>query len=144
MIRQAAKEDLSAVLALYQHLKSDVDQEVNAQNSDVFAAILADPNHYLIVLEEDGMLVASCVLVIIPNLTRMNRPYGLIENVVTHAAHRGKGHAKAVLEYAKACAVRENCYKIMLMTGAKQAHVHHLYESAGYNSLDKIAYIQWL
>ena len=39
----------------------------------------------------DGQLVASCNLAVIPNLTRGGRAYGVIENVITDAAHRGQG-----------------------------------------------------
>jgi len=68
----------------------------------------------------------------------------LIENVVTREEDRGKGYASACLEYAKQIAKEENCYKMMLLTGSKNASIRNFYKGAGYNSEDKTAYIQWL
>ncbi len=67
-----------------------------------------------------------------------------IENVVTHADHRGKGYAGECLAYAKKIAEQENCYKRMLLTGSKKLETLHFYEKAGYNSSDKTAFIQWI
>ena len=94
--------------------------------------------------EEDGKLVSSCVCVVIPNLTHNQRPYALIENVVTDEAYRRKGLATACLNYAKKIAMKEDCYKIMLLTGAKEEATLRFYEQAGYNRKDKTAFIQWL
>ncbi len=89
-------------------------------------------------------IVSSCVCVIIPNLTRDQRPYAFIENVITDAAYRKKGLATACLNYARDLAVKENCYKLMLLTGAKEESTLRFYEQAGYNRKDKTAFIQWL
>jgi GNAT superfamily N-acetyltransferase len=105
---------------------------------------LQDENHHLIVCEEDGRIVSSCVCVVILNLTRNARPYALIENVVTHPDYRQRGLASACLDYAKQIAQKENCYKIMLLTGAKDEATLNFYRKAGYNSSDKTAFIQWL
>ena len=94
--------------------------------------------------EIDGKIVASCVCVIIPNLTRSIRPYAFIENVVTHSDYRGKGYATEVLNYAKNIAENTNCYKMMLLTGSKKETTLNFYSNAGYNSTDKKAFIQWL
>ena len=101
-----------------------------------------DENHHLIVCEEDGRIVSSCVCVVIPNLTRNVRPYALIENVVTHPDYRKRGLASACLEYARQIAQKENCYKIMLLTGAKDEATLHFYRQAGFNSSEKTAFIQ--
>ena len=106
--------------------------------------IIEDPNHHLIVKEIDGQIVSSCVCVIIPNLTRNVRPYAFVENVVTHANHRGKGYASECLDFARKIAEQENCYKMMLLTGSKNPKTLHFYEKAGYNSSDKTAFIQWI
>lgn len=77
-------------------------------------------------------------------LTRNIRSYAFIENVVTHVNFRGKGYASECLNYAKEIAKKENCYKMMLLTGAKKEKTLEFYENAGYNSTDKTAFIQWL
>ena len=101
-------------------------------------------NHHIIIKEVDGKIVSSCVCVIIPNLTRGVRPYAFVENVVTHKDYRGRGYASECLAFAKQIAEKENCYKMMLLTGSKKESTLKFYEAAGYNSTDKTAFIQWL
>lgn len=144
MIREAEPGDLNALLELYMFLHEDSIPEDNEHLRSTWSQIIGDPNHHIIVDEEDGQIVSSCVCVIIPNLTRGVRPYAFIENVVTHEAYRGCGLAGKCLNYARQIAIRENCYKMMLLTGSKKPETLHFYEKAGYNSSDKTAFIQWL
>ena len=97
-----------------------------------------------IVCEIDGKIVASCVCVIIPNLTRNVRPYAFVENVVTHGEYRKKGYATDCLNFAKKIAEENHCYKMMLLTGSKEESTLNFYRNAGYNSSDKTAFIQWI
>ncbi|SCY71771.1 GNAT family N-acetyltransferase [Butyrivibrio sp. INlla14] len=144
MVREAIKEDLDKILSLYLYLHEEAIPDKDEHLKGVWDQIIEDSNHHLIVNEVDGAIVSSCVCVIIPNLTRNVRPYAFVENVVTHADHRGKGYAVQCLEYAKQIAEKENCYKMMLLTGSKKPETLHFYEKAGYNSSDKTAFIQWL
>lgn len=144
MIREAESEDLNALLELYLFLHEDSIPEDNEHLRSTWAQIIGDPNHHIIVDEEDGKIVSSCVCVIIPNLTRGVRPYAFIENVVTHEAYRGRGLAGKCLDYAKQIAIRENCYKMMLLTGSKRPSTLHFYEKAGYDSTTKTAFYQKL
>lgn len=144
MIREAKNEDLPQILELYLHLHETTVPGESEELRRAWQRIMADENHHLIVCEEDGIIVSSCVCVIIPNLTRGVRPYAFVENVVTHAAFRGKGYATACLNYAKELAQKENCYKMMLLTGSKSPKTLAFYQNAGYNSTDKTAFIQWL
>ena len=142
MIRLAEKGDLRALLELYTHL---YDQKMPDELPEaLWDEILADPSQHVIVMEQDGLLVSTCVLVIIPNLTHNQTPYALIEMVVTHAAYRKRGYASAVLDLAREIAVRQGCYKIMLMTGCKDEATLRFYENAGYNREDKTGFVQWL
>ena len=144
MIREAAEGDLNAILELYLFLHEESIPETDDHLKKTWNKIINDPDHHLIVCEIDGKIVSSCVCVIIPNLTRNVRPYAFIENVVTHADYRGNGYAGECLAYAKQIAIRENCYKMMLLTGSSKPETHRFYEKAGFNSTDKTAFIQWL
>lgn len=144
MVREVKETDLDELLTLYLDLHEHAIPEMTAHLSQVWRTVLEDKNHHIIVKESDGKILSSCVCVIIPNLTRNVRPYAFVENVVTHRDHRRKGYATQCLQYAKEIALRENCYKIMLLTGAKEAATLNFYRSAGYNSTDKTAFIQWL
>ena len=144
MVREAKREELGALLELYLFLHEDSIPEMNSHLEETWEQIIGDMNHHLIVCEVDGKIVSSCVCVIIPNLTRNVRPYAFVENVVTHADHRGKGYAGKCLDFVKKIAEQENCYKMMLLTGSKSQETLSFYEKAGYNSSDKTAFIQWI
>lgn len=144
MVREAKPGDLQELLELYLFLHETSIPAPSAHLSAVWENILQDANHHLIVNEVDGKIVSSCVCVVIPNLTRGVRPYAFVENVVTHADYRGRGYATQCLDYAKAVAEEQNCYKMMLLTGSKEQKTLDFYTRAGYNSADKTAFIQWL
>ena len=144
MIREANRDDLKSLLELYLFLHENSIPEDTQNLRDTWTKILEDENYHLILNEIEGEIVSSCVCVIIPNLTRNVCPYALIENVVTHEKYRKKGYARECLNYAKALAEKNGCYKIMLMSGSKNEDTLRFYENAGYNSKDKKAFIQWI
>jgi GNAT superfamily N-acetyltransferase len=131
-IRAARASDLEGLLKLYPHLNpadeeisldlaaSRLDQIKQLPGSAVLLGLLGDD------------LVASCTLIVIPNLTRGGKPYALIENVVTNALHRGRGYGTSILRAAVEAAWKAGCYKVMLMTGSKQPSTLKFYENAGF------------
>ena len=144
MIREIQRSDLKGLLELYMQLHDNPMPEESPELLKKWNRILDDKDHHIIVAEEDGRIVSSCVCVIIPNLTHEQRPYAFVENVITDEVYRGKGLATKCLEYAKDIAFKENCYKMMLLTGSKNPGTLDFYRNAGYNSEDKTAFIQWL
>ena len=144
MIREISEQDLKGLLTLYMQLHDNPMPESTQELNDLWKQILNDKNHHIIVAEEDGKIVSSCVCVIIPNLTHSQRPYAFIENVITDENYRKRGLATDCLNYAKEIAQKENSYKLMLLTGSKKESTLKFYEQAGYNRNDKTAFIQWI
>ena len=144
MIREIMESDYVGLMKLYMQLHNNPFPEKGNSMAELWNRILKDKDHHIIVAQEDGEIVSSCVCVIIPNLTHDQRPYALIENVITHEAYRKKGLATACLNYAREIAEKENCYKMMLRTGSKEESTLKFYEKAGYNRNDKTGYIQWI
>lgn len=118
--------------------------EKTSEIMELWNRILKDKEHHIIIAEEEGKIVSSCVCVIIPNLTHNQSPYAFIENVITDKDYRNKGLATACLNYAKEIAIKEKCYKLMILTGSKKESTLNFYERAGYNKNDKTAFIQWI
>ncbi len=141
-IRLIKASELNDLLALYAHLHSADDPPPEAHVLlSVWQELLANPRYRYFGAYVGGQMVASCNLTVIPNLTRGCRPYGVIENVVTHAEHRQHGHGKAVLRHALAQAWSVGCYKVMLLTGRKDPATLRFYESAGFDPHGKQAFI---
>ena len=140
-IREINKSELQGLLALYQHLHASDDPfpDSNAVN-EVWGQINSDDSLRYFGLYDSGHLVSSCTISIIPNLTRGCRPYGVIENVVTHGEFRRKGYGRAVLQHTLAHAWMSKCYKVMLLTGRMDEETYLFYESAGYERGKKQAF----
>ncbi len=144
MIREARKDDFDGLMKLYTQLHNNSIPEKTSDILELWNNIIDDKNHHIIVAEEDKQIVSSCVCVIILNLTHNQQPYAVIENVITDERYRKKGLATQCLNYAKEIALKENCYKLMLLTGAKKESTLNFYRKAGYNSNDKTAFVQWI
>jgi len=144
MVREAQQSELGELLELYLDLHENSVPPIDLRALSVWQKIMDDENHHIIVNIQGGRIVSSCVCVIIPNLTRGIRPYAFIENVVTRENHRGRGFATECLDFAREIAKRENCYKMMLLTGSKSESTLEFYKRAGYNCTDKTAFIRWL
>jgi len=142
IIRHLVSSDLDDLVALYEHLhRADDPVPERSILESAWEELMSSRRYRYYGGFQNGELVSSCVLTIIPNLTRGCRPYGLIENVVTHVRHRRRGYGKAILNRALAEAWAENCYKVMLMTGRKDDATLRFYRSAGFDANDKQAFI---
>lgn len=141
-VRPIKYDELESLLALYKYLiPDDPKLEIDTTIEKHWNEILTDPNYFYLVVEEDEMLVSSCNLIIIKNLTRSARPYGIIENVVTHPDYRNKGYGTAILKKSIEIAQENNCYKVILTTSRKDEDTLRFYENAGFDRREKTAFI---
>src|SRR5438270_2299391 len=90
-IRAAIHGDLHRLLELYKFLnpRDPIPDETKLRNA--WRDLLGSKVTTTFVAELGNTLLATCTLTIVPNLTRGVRPYAIIENVVTHSAHRRAG-----------------------------------------------------
>jgi GNAT superfamily N-acetyltransferase len=144
-IREALISDVEGLQELYLKYLTP-NPPVETQNKENWISLLEkliqDKYYHLIVGVEGGKIVSSVTLIIIRNLTHNLRPYSIIENVVTHCDYRNRGYASQLLEYASLIAERENCYKIMLMTGSKKESTLNFYKSNGFEMGVKTGFIK--
>ena len=130
--RDASTNDAEALLTLYDFLSSDNERcSLELAKANISKICRIDGSAVLLG-EINGEALTTCTLIVVPNLSRGGRPYAIIENVVTHPDHRGKGLGKAVLDMACERAWRHDCYKVMLSTGSTRPATLSFYESAGF------------
>ncbi len=131
-IRPAVLADLSTLQALYRHLNhGDPDMDGDAARTR-FRQMLDHPGMTVLAAFDGDTAVSSVTLIVIPNLTRGGAPYALIENVVTHAAYRKRGLARALIDRAAALAWETGCYKVMLLTGSQDPATLRFYAGCGF------------
>jgi GNAT superfamily N-acetyltransferase len=144
-VRPIEREELYELLDLYEHLHESGNLPLprDRQLDALWESILSNPLLHYLVGEIDGRPVSSCTLTIVPNLTRGARPYGLIENVVTHRDYRMRGFATQVLQHALQVAWDHHCYKVMLLTGSKKESTLRFYEGASFKRGIKTGFIAY-
>jgi GNAT superfamily N-acetyltransferase len=141
ILRRAITSDLAPLQDPYFHL-NPLRPVLPAEAAErIFDRILTSPDCHLFVCRLGEALVASCMLATVPNLMRGGRPHALLENVITHPAHRRQGHGRAVIEAALAAAWHEGTHHVLLMSGRKDPGVRLFYESCGFELGIKAGYV---
>jgi GNAT superfamily N-acetyltransferase len=144
-VRLIKFEELSGLLDLYKFLNpDDPDMRGTEYIKELWKEVFNEPNRFYYVIEEDRIIVSSCTFMIIANLTRGGKPFGFIENVVTHPDYRNRGFSTAILHKAVETARQNNCYKVMLLTGRKEESTLRFYENAGFQKGEKTGFIMRL
>lgn len=135
IIREATGKDVFDLKELYfVYLTKWPPKE--EQNMEQWAQMLEDfrkkDSFYILVVEDEGKVVSSVQLAIIPSLTHNVRSFAIVENVVTHENYRNKGYASALLQKAAEIAKNHNCYKLSLETGSNRESTLNFYKKNGF------------
>ena len=141
-IREARNDDLPGLLDLYKHLHAVDDPLPHSEAlAETWDEMRNSPSVQCIVADDQGKVVSSCVVAIVPNLTRGARPFAVVENVVTHSDYRKQGLGQAVVNKAIAIARSHNCHKVILLSNHERREAHHLYEKLGFKDNHSKGYV---
>ena len=133
------ENELLSLLELYRQLEPN-DEIINEITAKNIWKIIKTQNIKYFIAKDNGKIVASCYICIVPNLTRNGRSIGFIENVITDKEYRGKGIGKNIMENAIKYAKDQNCYKAILQSGNKRTDAHKFYEILGFDGESKKAF----
>jgi ribosomal protein S18 acetylase RimI-like enzyme len=135
----AERNGLENILELYKQLNPS-NENFSIEDANKVWDNIENKNVKYFIAKDNGVIIASCYIMIIPNLTFNGKSIGYIENVITDEKHRRKGIGKKIIEMAIKYAKKENCYKVVLQSGTKRTAAHKFYESIGFNGESKKAF----
>lgn len=101
---------------------------------DAYAAISADPNNELIVVELASELVGMLQLTFIPSLTYQGSWRAQIEGVRVAAAHRSEGIGRQLFAWAIDRARSRGCHLVQLTSDKARPDAIRFYESLGFRA----------
>jgi len=140
-VRLATEADIPRILELYRELaitSSETEQGRSPSPDDyrrVFAEISARPGHNLVVAEEDGEVIGTLVLLIIPNLSHGALPWAVVEHMVVTCRYRRSGVGRLLMDYVTTRARDAGCYNITLSSNKKRRSAHRFYLAVGFQSM---------
>ncbi|WP_150271711.1 GNAT family N-acetyltransferase [Paenibacillus tepidiphilus] len=131
MIREAVAADAQAITGLYRILLPD--REGIEVLPGRLAEIADSPGSFLYIYDKDGEAVATAHLHLCMDALCGDRPFAVIERVVTLPQHRGQGYGEALMRHAERTAAEHGAQKIMLSSNAHRTEAHRFYERLGYD-----------
>jgi predicted N-acetyltransferase YhbS len=139
-IRLAEKRDIPRIVELYRELTittSEVEHGRSPSLADyeqVFADICSDPRQKLLVVEQQGEVVGTIVLLVVPNLSHNATPWSFLENLIVTEKHRRRGLGRMLLQYAIELAKKSGCHMVELCSDVRRNEAHILYNSMGFEA----------
>jgi GNAT superfamily N-acetyltransferase len=135
--RNARPDDLPFVIALIveDSVVESGDDAADAMHADyrnALAAIDADPNEEMIIVELEGEPVGCFQLSYLPGLMRRGMWRGQIEVVHVAAAKRNSGLGTQMMRWAIERCRERNCGMVQLTSNKKRLDAHRFYERLGF------------
>ena len=138
LIRDAEEGDLERLRELYAQLAPSGDSPEPGSRRQSLAAlgeITAREGVRLLVLEADGRVEGSVVLVIVPNLTHGSRPWAVIEHMIVDESRQGTGMGRLLIRRVEELVIEAGCYKLQFLSAWRRKDTAHpFYEAMGYES----------
>ncbi|MDO6415689.1 GNAT family N-acetyltransferase [Sphingomonas sp. BIUV-7] len=137
--RDATEADLPAIVALLADdplgaLREDPSLPLAASYGTAFAAIASAPHQRLIVAEEEGRVVGTLQLLLIPAISRRGSWRGQIEGVRIAADRRGNGHGEAFVRWAADQCRSAGCVSVQLTSDASREAAHRFWRRLGFEA----------
>jgi GNAT superfamily N-acetyltransferase len=134
--RDAVRDDVPAVVAL---LRDDVlslarETEELAPYLAAFDRVAASRETVLVVGEEEGRVVATYQLSILPGLSRRGALRAVVEAVRVASDRRSRGIGARLMTDAEARARAAGCILIQLTTDRSRHDAHRFYERLGFEA----------
>lgn len=134
IIRPAAAEDLSGVLALYAQPEIDDGSVLPHDEAERLLQKFARyPDYTLYVAEREARIVGSFALLIMDNIGHLGAPSAIAEDVVVEPQSHGTGIGRQMMRFAMQEARNKGCYKLMLSSNARRERAHAFYEALGFD-----------
>ncbi len=140
VIRLATEKDFPRIVALYRELAIDAspaESRLSPSSDDyrgVFAQISHMSGHELLVVEYEGRVVGTVVLLIVPNLGHGALPWAMVENLVIDHRYRRRGLGTLLMEYAIRRTREAGCYRLLLSSNKKRRDAYRFYRSLGFDA----------
>jgi GNAT superfamily N-acetyltransferase/ADP-ribose pyrophosphatase YjhB (NUDIX family) len=134
-LRRARRDDVGAIVALI------ADDQLGATREDpgdlaaylaAFDEIEADPQELLVVADDDGTVVGTLQLSVVPGLARRGARRGQLEAVRVAASHRGQGLGRLLVSWAVEEARSRGCGLVQLTTDKSRSDALRFYERLGF------------
>ena len=130
---------LCELLALLFAQEKEFSPDIRRQ-SDGLNAIIANPAIGQILVLKDGSEVVGMVNLLFTVSTFLGSRVSLLEDLIVHPAHRGKGGGTLLLEAARRSAAERGCRRITLLTDAGNAKARAFYEAQGFTVSTMLPY----
>ncbi|ALE83603.1 GNAT family N-acetyltransferase [Pseudonocardia sp. HH130629-09] len=135
VLRRATARDVPAVVAL---LADDPLGATRETPDDLppylaaFAEVDGDPRHLLLVADDEGTVVGTLQLTLLPGLARRGALRARIEAVRVAASRRGDGLGATMVRYAVDEARRRGAVLVQLTSDRSRTDAHRFYERLGF------------
>jgi GNAT superfamily N-acetyltransferase len=134
-VRTATREDVPAIIALLVDDPLGATRESEGERAaylTAFEAIDADPAHELVVLEDDGEVIGTLQLTLLPGLSRGGALRAQIEAVRIASSRRGQGLGEELFRWAIDESRQRGAVIVQLTTDASREGAHRFYERLGF------------
>lgn len=136
-IRQAVSADVAAIVAMLADdalgaRREDASLPLRDEYRSAFAAINADPNQLLAVVEQDDGIIGCMQISFIPGLSRMGMWRGQIESVRIASHVRGDGIGRQMIEWAIEKCRDRGCGLVQLTTDKSRTDALRFYRSLSF------------